>query len=67
MNNELVLELSSEIAYKTMIKDLLLSNKITNEDDVIIEDENGSFYKEEYQDMFNEYYDFYYDIIKEII
>ena len=67
MNNELVLELSSEIAYKTMIKDLLLSNKITNEDDVIIEDENGSSYKEEYQDMFNEYYDFYYDIIKEII
>jgi len=67
MNSGLILELSSEIAYKTMIKDLLLSNKITNEDDVIIEDENGSFYKEEYQDMFNEYYDFYYDIIKEII
>ncbi len=67
MNSGLILELSSEIAYKTMIKDLLLSNKITNEDDVIIEDENGSSYKEEYQDMFNEYYDFYYDIIKEII
>ncbi len=67
MNSGLILVLSSEIAYKTMIKDLLLSNKITNEDDVITEDENGSSYKEEYQDMFNEYYDFYYDIIKEII
>lgn len=65
MNNELVLELSSEIAYKTMIKDLLLSNKITNEDDVI--DNNTLSYKEKYQDMFNKYYDFYYDIIKEIV
>ena len=67
MNSELILELSSEIAHKTMIKDLFISNSIINEDDVFYEDENGTSYKEEYQNIFNEYYDFYYDIIKKII
>lgn len=67
MDNELLIELSSEIAHKTMIKDLLESNKISSEDDVINEDEDGTFYKEEYQDIFNGYYDFYYNIIEEII
>lgn len=67
MNSELILELSSEIAHKTMIKDLFISNSIINEDDVFYEDKNGTSYKEEYQNIFNEYYDFYYDIIKKII
>lgn len=60
-----IAEVASELAHKKLLDVLFLSNE--DEADTILYNhadyEDALVYKEEYQDMFNEYYDYFYTII----
>ena len=65
-----IIELSSELANKRVFEHYRFFNSGKSEDeieDMIMFEENGVlYYKEDAQDMFNDYYDEYYSIIESL-
>jgi hypothetical protein len=60
------LELASELANEATRVEMFSKGLITHEDEMYIEDESGTTYTEEAQDIFNDYYDCYLTKIEEI-
>jgi hypothetical protein len=68
MNIEInLLEAASELAHEQVIRDMLLSGKITTINDIYVKHDDGtSGYTEDAQDIFNNLYDHYYNLLNSL-
>jgi hypothetical protein len=60
------LELASELANEATRVEMFSKGLIAHEDEMYVENESGTTYTEEAQDIFNDYYDCYLTKIEEI-
>ena len=58
-----LVEVASELAHNKLKDVLFLSDEDEANDILYTYDGDTLIYKEEYQDMFNEYYDYFYTVI----
>lgn len=58
-----ILEVASELAHRKLLDVLFLRTEDEANEILYTYDGDNLIYKEEYQDMFNEYYDYFYNII----
>lgn len=68
ISNAVLLELASELAHNRAKDNLFNQEAILNEDDMFIEDEDGTLnYTDVAQDEFNDCYDYYLDVINKTL
>jgi hypothetical protein len=61
-----IVEVASELAHNKLLDVLFLNNESEADEILYKNDGDTLVYKEEYQDMFNEYYDYFYTIINKL-
>ena len=60
------LELASELAEDATKNEMFSKGLIVDETEMYVEDESGTTYTEEAQDIFNDYYDYFLTKIEEV-
>jgi len=62
------IELATNLAYNTAKDEMFREELITNEEEMVVEDQDNDclIYTEQAQEVFNRHYDYYYDEIEKV-
>ena len=62
------IELATNLAYNTAKDEMFREELITNEEEMVVEDQDNDclIYTEQAQEVFNRWYDYYYDEIEKV-